>query len=136
MEKRASLQYALDHVRSRIDLFNREASPDGVGRSPGPADALIVPTMFWELEHTYDELNGKSVNSAEPRVPILEAWQRIHLRLDRSGAALESSAGMAFGAVARVYVFNRPFLVYMKKHERRQPFFVMWVDNAELLNKK
>jgi hypothetical protein len=30
-------------------------------------------------------------------------------------------------------VFDRPFLVYMQKRGAEQPFFVMWVDNAELL---
>ena len=33
------------------------------------------------------------------------------------------------------YFFNKPFLVYMKKRGAKHPFFVMWVDNAELLEK-
>jgi len=31
--------------------------------------------------------------------------------------------------------FNKPFLIYVKKRGAEySPFFVMWVDNAELLN--
>jgi hypothetical protein len=33
------------------------------------------------------------------------------------------------------YLFDKPFLVYMKKRGAEHPFFVMWVDNAELLDK-
>ncbi len=29
-----------------------------------------------------------------------------------------------------------PFLVYMQKRDAEQPFFVMWVDNAELLTRQ
>lgn len=30
--------------------------------------------------------------------------------------------------------FYRPFLIFIRKRGVRQPFFVMWVDNAELLS--
>lgn len=33
------------------------------------------------------------------------------------------------------YVCDRPFLIVVKKRGAKQPFFVMWVDNAELLSK-
>jgi hypothetical protein len=33
-------------------------------------------------------------------------------------------------------LFYRPFFLYMKKRGAKHPFFVMWVDNAELLIKK
>ncbi|HNS19964.1 MAG TPA: hypothetical protein PKH24_05670 [Sedimentisphaerales bacterium] len=29
-----------------------------------------------------------------------------------------------------------PVLVYMQKRDAEQPFFVMWVDNAELLTRR
>ena len=69
-------------------------------------------------------------------MPILEATQRIKFKLDRCGAMLESEATVFVVASGRYFIFNRPFLVYMKKRDCDQPFFVMWVDNAELLNKK
>jgi hypothetical protein len=34
----------------------------------------------------------------------------------------------------RYFYFNRPFLIYVKKRgPEYSPFFVMWVDNAELM---
>jgi hypothetical protein len=31
------------------------------------------------------------------------------------------------------YAVDGPFLIYLQKHGAAHPFFVMWVDNAELL---
>ncbi len=33
------------------------------------------------------------------------------------------------------FIFDRPFLIVVKKRGAERPFFVMWVDNAELLCK-
>jgi hypothetical protein len=33
------------------------------------------------------------------------------------------------------FIFDRPFLIVVKKRGAEHPFFVMWVDNAELLCK-
>ena len=50
---------------------------------------------------------------------------------------VESEAVIAaLGDSPMDFIFSRPFIVYMKKRGCDQPFFVMWVDNAELLNKK
>ncbi len=59
----------------------------------------------------------------------------LRFRLDRSGAQLNSEARMRIRCVGRHYIFNRPFLLYMKKRDAKTPYFVMWVENAELLKK-
>ena len=102
----------------------------------GSVDVLKVPEMFWEIDHRFDELIKKMVSNSNPPMPIVEAQQVIKFRLDRYGAMLESEATFSVAATPRYFTFNRPFLVYMKKRDCEQPFFVMWVDNAELLNKK
>lgn len=51
----------------------------------------------------------------------------------RSGERIEAG-GRVFSQAFRL--FNRPFLVYMQKRGAERPFFVMWVDNAELLVRK
>lgn len=54
--------------------------------------------------------------------------------MDRSGVVLEGQSTVAAAsALPRKLSFNRPFLVYMQKRGAERPFFVMWVDNAELL---
>jgi len=106
-----------------------------------PIDKLIVPDILYKLTHYFEELKGKHLgNSKLPGYIILEALQMIDFALSRTGVTLKS---YAIGAIAyvprqieepRYFYFNRPFLVYVKKRQGgTNPFFVMWVDNAELM---
>jgi hypothetical protein len=135
VEPRDSLSETLEYVQSKtVDFKNNSRNKDDVLLDD--IDVLIVPEMFWEIDHRFEELLGKVVSNADPPMPIVEARQGIKFRLDRYGATLESEAVFAIAAIPRYFRFNRPFLVYMKKRDCEQPFFVMWIDNAELLNKK
>ena len=89
--------------------------------------------MFWRIDHRFKELTDKMVANSNPPMPIVEALQMIEFRLDRSGAVLESEARLIVMSAPRHFEFNRPFLVYVQKRDAEHPFFVMWVDNAELL---
>ncbi len=135
VEPKASLAQTLDYVRGQI-ADSRQKENYGRTSPLDDVDVLTVPEMFWEIDHRFDELIGKIVTNANPAMPIIEAKQAIKFRLDRYGAMLESEATIMVGAIPRCFRFNRPFLVYMKKRDCEQPFFVMWVDNSELLNTK
>jgi hypothetical protein len=65
---------------------------------------------------------------------IAEAMQTVEFKLDRSGAELQSESSIAVTSAPRHYVFDRPFLIYMKRRGAEKPFFIMWVDNGELLS--
>ena len=135
VEPKDSLSETLEYIFSKAADFNSNSqSKDAVLLDD--IDVLMVPEMFWEIDHCFEELIDKVVANANPAMPIVEARQGIKFRLDRYGAMLESEATIAVSAIPRYFRFNRPFLVYMKKRDCEQPFFVMWVDNAELLNKK
>lgn len=100
----------------------------------GPNDALLVPNIWYKLDHRFEELEGKCFldpGLKDQRMDV--ALQTIEFRLDRSGAELKSEAKMFCAPVATYYFVNRPFLIYMKDRSASRPFFVMWVDNAELL---
>ena len=135
VEPKESLAQTLKYIHNQIEDFKQTDNYQKMSFLGG-VDVLMVPEMFWEIDHRFDELVGKIVANANPAMPILEASQGIRFKLDRYGAALESEAAIMVAAIPRHFMFNRPFLVYMKKRDSEQPFFVMWVDNAELLNKK
>ena len=135
MEPKGSLGQRLDRVSRQAADFQLRDDYEQVSVLDR-VDVLMVPEMFWEVDHRFNELIGRDVANANPAMPIIEARQVIKFKLDRYGAALESEATIAVAAIPRDFMFNRPFLVYMKKRGCEQPFFVMWVDNAELLNKK
>ncbi|MBN2375779.1 MAG: hypothetical protein JXD22_05235 [Sedimentisphaerales bacterium] len=98
-------------------------------------EVLLVPEMFWKISHHFSELEGKFLkNKNYAEYWIDKALQDIQFRLDRSGVVLESHFELAVKAcVVREFIFDKPFLIYLKKRGGENPFFVMWVDNAELL---
>jgi len=127
-----SLAEMLEHVRTQIADFGKQPGR-AVDSRYGANDELRVPEVFWRIDHRFKELTEKTVANTSPPMPIVEALQTIEFRLDRCGAVLESDSVLAVAALPRYFEFNRPFLVYMQKRGAGQPFFVMWVDNAELL---
>jgi len=135
VEPKDSLAQTLDYIRGHITDSRQEKNYEQTS-SLDDTDVLKVPEMFWEIEHDFDELVGKFVANANPALPIIEAKQAITFKLDRCGAMLESEATIMVASIPRYFIFNRPFLIYMKKRDCKEPFFVMWVDNAELLNRK
>ncbi|MGE5293700.1 MAG: hypothetical protein ACM3VT_02625 [Solirubrobacterales bacterium] len=132
VEPRGTLAETLDYVRTRIADFRNCGTYKRDSRFSS-ADELKVPEMFWRIDHRFTELVGKTIANSNPPTPIAEAFQTIEFRLDRSGAILESESILAAKSESRYFEFNRPFLVYMQKRGAERPFFVMWVDNAELL---
>jgi hypothetical protein len=132
VDLKGTLGETLDYVRLRASEFKKLEYYDGA-RQFRESDVLKVPEMFWEIEHHFRDLIGRGVANANVNMPIVEAMETIRFRLDRYGAMLESESLTAIAAMPRHFEFNRPFLVYMKKRGGEEPFFVMWVDNAELL---
>jgi hypothetical protein len=110
------------------------------GRSGGvrPADSLIVPDVFYKLTHHFAELEDKAIGN-QPWLDqgyfIRKAIQMTDFILGRTGVILKSETRVDAGAgISRRFYFDRPFLIYVRKREpAASPFFVMWVDNAELM---
>jgi hypothetical protein len=133
VEPKGSLAQTLEYVRVCVE--NSQKSTSYVQDSElHRVDDLKVPEMFWKIDHQFQELIGRQVGNVG--MPITEAMQTIEFRLDRSGAVLNTEARFGVTALPREFIFDRPFLIYMQKRGAEHPFFVMWVDNAELLTRK
>jgi hypothetical protein len=94
--------------------------------------------MNWKVVHHFKELEGPDKEFVNPALAgrhLGTALQMIEFRMDRSGVELASESRVEVKPGASYFHFKRPFLLYMKKREAEKPFFVMWVDNAELLSK-
>ena len=108
-------------------------------RRLGDNAKLLVPNLHWSLIHHFAQLEGSDkrlLNNGFAPLYLGTAVQTIDFRLDRSGVELKSEAQIAAKSCeAPDFVFDRPFLIVVKKRGAERPFFVMWVDNAELLCK-
>lgn len=129
-----TLADTLDALNRKIaEYANRSSGSEFAHRFMG--DRLVVPEMFWRIAHRFRELEDKHFVSKKLIGPVQLAAQIIEFKLDRSGALLESHAALAGTRSVSNFYFNKPFLIYIKKRGREHPFFVMWVDNAELLSR-
>jgi len=141
-----TISEAVVAVEGKISEFKHDSDYE-VLRKLRHIDRLIVPDILYKLTHQFAELKGKSLGNQPWLVEgyyILEALQMIDFALSRTGVTIKSQArivappfarGRRRIEVPRYFYFNRPFLVYVKKRQGgTNPFFVMWVDNAELMN--
>jgi len=106
-----------------------------------PAETLTVPDVLYELTHHFAELEGKAIGNQpwlDQGYIIRKAVQMTDFTLGRTGVILNSGAQIVVPPLgqpeARRFDFDRPFLIYVKKRgPDYSPIFVMWIDNAELM---
>lgn len=129
-----TLAATLKDVQQKISGF----PPNAFERHIGPNDVLLVPNMNWEIDHRFAELEGPDkpfLNQGYEGYYFDTVRQTIRFRLDRSGAELRSQVKQFVTPEPTYLLFGRPFLLYIKQRGAEHPFFVMWVDNAELLSR-
>ncbi len=134
---RATLLETLKDVEHKTQEYAAKNEGE-YSRKFGIRDVLLVPNLNWELRHHFAELEGSDkqlLNKGFEGYHIAKAMQTIRFKLDRSGAELASEAQMVCKPMSTHFVCDRPFLIIVKKRGAEHPFFVMCVDNAELLCK-
>jgi hypothetical protein len=101
-----------------------------------PLDTLVIPEICWRITHHFSELEGQQVRNSGHNTMTTEALQVLDFTLDRSGVQLASASSIVAKGVSKRLLVTRPFLLYLTRRGSNTPFFAMWVDNAELLNKQ
>ena len=117
----------------------RRLHPD-VGLSAHAEDVLQIPMVNLNVLHRYSELIGQHLlNSGFTDYFVAEALQGVKFKLDERGAELRSEAKieLTFGAAPepRRFIFDGPFLLYLKEPQARYPYLALWIANSELLAK-
>lgn len=127
------LRAALDDLARRIEEF----TPDEYSERLQDFDTLAIPNVAFHVNHEFAELQGVDKIIENPGefqgLYVSKAWQSIRFRLDKSGATVVSESQTGLSAIPREFVVDRPFLIVMKRRSADEPYFVAWIDNAELL---
>jgi hypothetical protein len=136
LKPEASLQATIDAVEGRI----KNSTIPEYEREPQMSERLIIPVISFGVERIYHELTGKTLqNRGLESYPIVEARQGIRFHLDEWGAKLESSSSEAkkteMSQKPRHFVFDKPFLIYFKEKSAKAPYFALWIETSELLQK-
>ena len=147
LPRQDTLRETVDAVEQKISEFKKDPQYKQLRKlkpskySFVPPDSLIVPDILYKLTHQYSELIEKRIKNEK----FFNYWffitrQMINFTLSRTGVTVKSQAILVapppaarLGEPRRLH-FDRPFLIYVKKRQGgTDPFFVMWVDNAELM---
>ncbi|KGO86078.1 hypothetical protein [Flavobacterium suncheonense] len=109
-------------------------------------DEVIIPKFNFNIETNYTTLEGNKFNTEKQKFQIERAWQRTAFILDESGAKIESEAEITetTEAVEEEYekpkpkkmIFDKPFLILLKRTDSKNPYFGLWTKNTELMTKE
>lgn len=108
-------------------------------------DVVVIPKFNFNIETNYSALEGQSLSAGSQKLQILRAWQRTAFILDESGAEVES--GVSIDAAEEMeeehekprpkkLVFDKPFLILLKRTDATNPYFGLWAANTELMIKE
>jgi hypothetical protein len=130
---KTTLAATVETVEQKIRTFTGDQN-NGIF---GANDVLLVPNIAFRLTQRFKELEGKDrtfTNSGIEGKWIFLAQQAISFRIDRSGVDLNSKAVISITSAPKLFIFNGPFLVYLKKRGGVRPFFALWIDKADILD--
>lgn len=134
VDRKPTLAETITDVRQKIAAgSNAEPRESNLG----PNDVMLIPNISFRVSHRFREVEGKLVeNPPLNGLPIDTAMQTVLFRLDRSGVELEAESVVKIKPLPRYFLADRPFLVYLAKRDGGNPFFAMWVETAELLERR
>lgn len=128
-------------LAATVASVDRRAGAAGEPASPG--DMLRVPKLNFDIMRRYSELEGKQLVTNNPAVAkdlvIVSAVQNTRFAMDEQGVKLrseshiEGKSEMSFDQ--HIMVFDKPFLLMLRRTDAKSPYFALWVDNPELLVK-
>lgn len=98
---------------------------------------LAVPYVRFKIREDVDEVKGAFKNDTFAGRSIGTAVQYIDFNMDENGVTLESLAMMVecLSADLKTLYFDKPFLIVLKEKEAIEPYFLMWVQNSEFMEK-
>ncbi|MCK4677523.1 MAG: hypothetical protein KAT48_05275 [Bacteroidales bacterium] len=123
-----SLKETIEKVESRIDKSTPEKLQQGA--------SMAIPKVKFSVDKSYDILLGKHLaNKGFEDYFFAVAQQDIKFSLDETGATAQSEAVMVIkkGNNDGLFIFDRPFLIYMKEKSSSKPYLAMWIADPEIL---
>lgn len=124
-----TLLQTIEKVKKRIENSKEDLIKED--------EILQIPKFDFEITHSFLEIEKYLSRLAEGPA---KAIQNIRFRLNEKGAILKSEARIVVEGegfeLPRRFVFNKPFLIYLRQKSGKYPYLAIWVDNPELLVKE
>lgn len=101
-------------------------------------DILTIPVINFNIETNCEKLENQQFNSDNVNYIFGLAYQRTAFIIDEYGAKVESEAMFPAAKKREIkkLVFDKPFIIYLKRKECNYPYFAMKIMDTELMIKK
>ncbi len=130
---KSTLAETIAHVQQRI----QQRDADEYEQQLHLEESLVIPIISLRVQREFTELISKKLrNKGYTALYVTEAKQGIRFRLDETGADLSSEAEFAVAAIPpppRHFIFDKPFLLYVKPKDGDAPYVALWVETPEVL---
>jgi hypothetical protein len=134
--------YEMDDPGIVVNEINKNNSDDL--DSLENEDWFMVPEIHLDYHREYEELiNEYLANKGFKDYYISQMFENIKFDMDEEGARVENEAviSMDIGSVAlpeknfKKIVFDKPYWVMMKRSDSINPYFILGINNNELMKK-
>jgi hypothetical protein len=108
-------------------------------------DIFAIPAIKFNISTHYKNIEGQAFSTSNKvKHTVDEAYQRTGFILNENGAVVESEAVVALDSASaepiithpKRMIFDKPFLIMIKRVDKTNPYFVMKVANTELLTRQ
>jgi hypothetical protein len=146
IDKVANLSDAVEQTNKLITLGDKERTLPKTSwkYALNDIDIFSIPIIKFNIETHYNQLQGQAFTSKGQPHYVEEAYQRTGFILNENGAVVESEAFTVTDSTAaeplkimsKKMIFDKPFFVTIKRKRSNNPYFVMYIQNTELLTKE
>lgn len=127
IEPKDSLLETISYVQEKVKESNSK-------KFLRKREALIIPKIDFSIKHSFSELENNVILNLSGNWHIAQAEQWVNFKLDEQGLTMESDSFMVMlRSIPNMYVFDKPFLLYIKKSSAKYPYLAIWVEHPEIL---
>lgn len=105
-------------------------------------DMVSIPILKFDIHANYTIIAGNKFIAGKQHFEINTAQQRTAFYLNEKGVELKNEAimevvfserAMSRDVTPKLMRFNKPFFLMLKRTDRDNPYFGLWVANSELM---
>lgn len=134
--------YAMENPQKVVEAIN-EHKKNNIS-TMGQSDHFKAPSLHVDHHRNYIELIGKFlINKDFKDYFIAQMFENIKFDMDEKGARVENEAVIVMRESAMLepenpknLIMDKPYWVIMKRSDSQKPYFILGVNNIELMKSK
>ncbi len=109
-------------------------------------DRLLIPILDFNISSRFPSIAGQKFSINNKEHFVADAYEKITFTLNEKGGEIEVEFAITTDSATateedieielphpKIMHFNKPFLFYLKKRDANDPYFVVKVENTELM---